>query len=215
MAKFLLIDHSLRDAGGHHYDYAVQVLGAAEQAGLDVYLATHREFAGNESLPRPWPTLPLFAHDTYSRHCQYFANPYTGPADTFWQLARRSWLRTWQAGRRAAMASTRHRHQRQFATACRQLFRSVDLKPGDHVFLSTLSEFDLQGLAECLQGWPGFPDVNWHLQFHFGVFEGRDPEFAAQAERAAKMRTQLSDSLQRLARHRISLYSTTRLSYWV
>lgn len=32
MPKFVLIDHSIVDMGGHYYEYAARVLGAAEAA---------------------------------------------------------------------------------------------------------------------------------------------------------------------------------------
>jgi hypothetical protein len=43
-AKFPLIDHSLKAIGGHHYDYALHILQAAEQVGFEIHLATHRGF---------------------------------------------------------------------------------------------------------------------------------------------------------------------------
>ena len=46
MRQFVLIDQSIRDLTGHHYEYAVHVLGAAEKAGYQPILATNREFTG-------------------------------------------------------------------------------------------------------------------------------------------------------------------------
>lgn len=43
MFKFVLIDQSLTDVGGHHYEYARRVLGAAEAAGYQPVLATNRK----------------------------------------------------------------------------------------------------------------------------------------------------------------------------
>ena len=39
MPKLYLIDHSLKGVGGHHFEYAVQVLEAAERAGYEPILA--------------------------------------------------------------------------------------------------------------------------------------------------------------------------------
>ena len=46
MRQFVLIDQSIRGLTGHHYEYAVHVLGAAEKAGYQPILATNREFTG-------------------------------------------------------------------------------------------------------------------------------------------------------------------------
>ncbi|HJT30633.1 MAG TPA: hypothetical protein VJ783_01105 [Pirellulales bacterium] len=43
MFKFVLIDQSLTDVGGHHYEYARRVLGAAESAGYQPVLAANRK----------------------------------------------------------------------------------------------------------------------------------------------------------------------------
>lgn len=209
MAKFLLIDHSLRNAGGHHYEYAVQVLHAADSAGYEIYLATHRQFQGQGKLPGHWQTFPLFARDTYSPHCLYFCEKYSVPASSFFQMFRQSLNLPLRGVRRVIASSSRQRHQRQFTDACRELFQRVSLKEGDHAFLPTMSEFDLAGLVPCLLERPEAQQVNWHLQFHFDVFEGRDPEYAAQSHRGAAMREEFAKLLPQLSAHRTHFYNTT------
>ena len=34
----ILAEQSLRSLGGHHFEYATEILGAAEQAGMDMLL---------------------------------------------------------------------------------------------------------------------------------------------------------------------------------
>jgi hypothetical protein len=41
--RFILIDQSIQHLGGHHYEYAVRVLEAAERAGLEPILVTNRQ----------------------------------------------------------------------------------------------------------------------------------------------------------------------------
>lgn len=60
MAKFILIDQSIVDLGGHHYEYAVRVLEAAKAAGYSPVLATNRKFAATTALP--WPTIPEYRY---------------------------------------------------------------------------------------------------------------------------------------------------------
>lgn len=57
MQRFILVDHSITGLAGHHYEYAVHVLRAAEQAGYDPVLVTNRRFREKDL---PWQVLPLF-----------------------------------------------------------------------------------------------------------------------------------------------------------
>ncbi len=63
MAKFVLIDHSIRGIGGHYYEYAIHVLQAAQRAGYDSVLVTNRQFEIPADEGAPWPVLPLFRYD--------------------------------------------------------------------------------------------------------------------------------------------------------
>ncbi|MCH8342449.1 MAG: glycosyltransferase [Planctomycetes bacterium] len=49
MPKFILIDQSLTDVVGHHYEYACRVLEAARELGYRPILATHRRYQGTET----------------------------------------------------------------------------------------------------------------------------------------------------------------------
>jgi hypothetical protein len=57
MQRFILVDHSISGLAGHHYEYAVHVLRAAQTAGYDPVLVTNRKFRETEL---PWKTLPLY-----------------------------------------------------------------------------------------------------------------------------------------------------------
>jgi hypothetical protein len=60
VSRFVLIDHSIADLGGHYYEYAVRVLEAAEDMGFEPVLAVNRQF----SLPREhaWRIYPVYQH---------------------------------------------------------------------------------------------------------------------------------------------------------
>jgi glycosyltransferase involved in cell wall biosynthesis len=64
--RFILIDHSIRGYGGHHYEYAVHVLSAAREAGFETILAVNRAFdastdtAGGDA--PPWRIVPVYEH---------------------------------------------------------------------------------------------------------------------------------------------------------
>lgn len=202
MPRFILLDHSLRDTGGHHYPYAVSVLQAAESAGFAPALGTHRDFSAASGLPPHWPLHAVFLDVSYSRH-------------TLDTQARQS-----QRGRLHSLTGAlltrwrqhqRRRHIERFAKACAEFFRRVPLTEGDVVFLPTASELDLHGLAAFVAAVPDLPAVHWHAQLHFGIH--REPEWrrsdAAGKAAAAAMRSSLQDVLERCRGIRLSLWCTT------
>jgi hypothetical protein len=72
MPRFIVLDHSLKRAGGHHFDYDLQVLRAAAELGCEPVLIGHRRFGGHASLPRDCSVLPVFRHDTYNEYTIFF-----------------------------------------------------------------------------------------------------------------------------------------------
>jgi hypothetical protein len=199
MQKFVLVDHSLKDLGGHYYTYASCVLAAAERAGFQPMLATHRDFHEFDALPRTWTAHAVFRDKSHSHRMLDAAAPPRGILAQWWERMRS--VRRAREGLRIATG---------FAADCVSLFERVTLRPGDHVFLATASELDLDGLTRFLQSAsPDYRDVDWHLQFHLGVFEGREPDYPAQSTRRQAMRTAFAQALQRVPEHRIRLYCTT------
>ncbi|MGB8691996.1 MAG: hypothetical protein WCD08_00620 [Steroidobacteraceae bacterium] len=200
--KFVLVDHSLRNLGGHHYPYAYSVLQAAQRAGWQAVLVTNRKFRERQALPADWQVLAIFDHPSYSRHT----------LDTQAQSAGRPrrllagwWLKL------AALWGERARTRliAAFAANCRELFDRAGPGAGDLIFFATTSELDLAGLSSFLAGSRAGLDLSWHLQFHFGVFYGREPDYAAQGAAAGRMRTALSAALQPLAAWNLQCYCTT------
>ncbi len=84
MKQFILVDHSIRDLAGHHYEYAVHVLEAAGRAGYTPILVTNRKF--QEQLSVPWKVLPLYEFGFWTE-----ARPSRATAWTKW-LQRRWFL---------------------------------------------------------------------------------------------------------------------------
>ncbi|HEV7432509.1 MAG TPA: hypothetical protein VGN77_05655, partial [Steroidobacteraceae bacterium] len=140
MPKFVLIDHSLKDLGGHHYPYAYNVLAAAQRAGWRPVLVTHRRFAQQAALPPEWRVHALFGHESYSRYTldtqSHLAARAPSPLQQSWQR-----VRAWWALR------IRKRLAERFARDCARLFKLEPVGPGDQIFLTTISELDLAGLT--------------------------------------------------------------------
>lgn len=202
MRRFILLDHSLRDTGGHHYPYAVSVLQAAESVGFAPALGTHRDFSAAGALPSHWPLHAVFPDVSYSRHTldTQARQPQRGRLHSLTGALRTRWRQ-----------HQRRRHIERFAKACAEFFRRVPLTEGDVVFLPTASELDLHGLAAFVAAMPNLPAVHWHAQLHFGIH--REPEWrraqAADKAAAAAMQASLRDVLERCRAIRLSLWCTT------
>lgn len=197
--KFILIDHSMRDLGGHYYTYASCVLPAAERAGFQPVLAMHREFRDLPALPPSWQSYPVFRNKSYSQR-YVEAGSANGTLGGWWSRTRSKW----HARERTRLAES-------FAEDCATLWSKVTLEPGDQVFFASASEIDLEGLAIFLQDAPAkYRQIHWHLQIHLGIFEGRDPDYADQSARRDFMRGIFLHALKRIPEHYIHFYCTTR-----
>lgn len=208
-APFVLIDHSLASPGGHHYEYALHVLQEAERAGYRPVLAAQRTFR-RVDCPTSWQVLPLFRFDTYAPYSSFVGRSLRRPFDVVPIPGARDFgplepLRRWWHG------VDRRRRGRDFTDACRTLFRHVPFQPGMHVFVPTLNEFDFGHLVEFLASEPASVQVPWHLQFHFGLLDGRPPEFSdpQQQRRLAVLSDQFAANMARVPRHRLTFWSTT------
>lgn len=197
--KFVLIDHSMRDLGGHYYTYASCVLPAAERAGLQPVLAMHRDFRDLAALPPSWQSHAVFHNKSYSQRYIDTGSSH-GSLGAWWARTRRKW----HARERLRLAES-------FAGDCATLFDKIQLADGDHVFFASASEIDLDGLAMFLRRAPEeYRRIHWHLQFHLGIFEGRDPDYGGQFPRREFMREIFLHALARIPKHHIHLYCTTR-----
>ena len=189
----------MKDLGGHYYTYASCVLPAAERAGLRPVLAMHRDFRDLGALPPSWQSHAIFRNKSYSQR-YVDAGSTRGIFGGWWARTRSKWR-----------ARERERLADSFAEDCATLLTKVALADGDHVFFASASEIDLEGLAKFLQAGPAqYRRIHWHLQFHLGIFEGRDPDYAEQSPRREFMREIFLHALARVPDHHIHLYCTTR-----
>lgn len=202
MRKLVLIDHSLQDLRGHHFPYAASVVQAATAAQLEVVLATHRDFSAPRELADRVAVHALFPAPSYSTHTLDTQSPRRS-ANSLGRAGLLTWLRSLRASRARALLRA------SFAQAVAQLFARVPLADGDIVFFTTASELDLAGLADYVAATALPARVQWHLQFHFGVFHGREPQYPSQSSTADAMRTSLSSSLERLTGKALHFWCTT------
>jgi hypothetical protein len=206
--KLYLIDHSLTNIGGHHFDSARLLLQAAIELGLEPVLAANRRLRDREGLPANLTILPLFQHTVYSRSSATAgsADLPSDPLETlpvrqnvnWWSRLSENWTLWWQ--RQQALS---------FAAACRAVFCQVPPAPGDQVFIPTLSEFDLVGLSEFLRTDGNATPCEWHLQFHYPFLKGPAASFGAQSARQLAMRAHFSSIASRAGQTQWHFYAPT------
>ena len=202
MTKFILIDHSLQSVGGHHFEYDLHVLRAAERAGFDIWLAANRKFRDADKLPEHWKVRALYQFTTYSRH-RVSAELNRGPDIASAWIAER-FKRWWTAHRREQRGLA-------FARDTANLFDGIRLEPGDQVFVPTLSELDLLGLAHYLAHDARTRRVDWHLQFHYPIFAGCEADYASQEARIERLQQVYQQAVTLAPHHRLYFYTTTEL----
>ncbi len=221
MPTFLHVDPSLGGIGGHEFDCAMNILRAAETAGYSVALAANRRFRGGPSLPAHWPVYSVFPHSPHAKRDALHALRLEGPAvcegnATGPDSGPTQQLRQWRLRgsnllslpRYLRMARCRAR-VRGFAAGCRRLFNSMPLQPGTEVYLATVSELDLLGLAEYVAGEPRCRLARWHLQFHDDFLEDCPSDEAHLEERWAAVRGRFEYAVSRMAGNRLHFYCPT------
>jgi hypothetical protein len=146
LSRLLVVDQSLKDYSGHHHDYSRVVIETARRAGIGVALACHRAFPGVELAGAP--VVGRFSGDRNE----------AGRAGLH-ALARKAVVGMPEKARHLAMRGL-HRLADQarppvpaprFARELFAIIVNANLGATDHVFVHTLGESELLGLAEALR----------------------------------------------------------------
>lgn len=217
MSKFILIDHSLAGHGGHHYECARLILLAAESAGLQTATATHVDFQPNAGWPVVGSVSPTFHLNAYTKQAVITGSAET-PVDPYrprssLRHVAHWWRRpsVWHESLRIALRMRRLRRRiHREIEALGRFWRAIDVRPGDQVFLQTVSDFDLHWICRFLAATPSTRDNVWHLQFHNNFLRGRESDYASQSKQLEAMRDHFQSLLALVPKHRLHLYCTTQ-----
>ena len=199
LPRFVLLDNSLIEVGGHFLKHAVCLLKAAALADLQPVLATNRAFEQREAVPPGWLVYPIFRYTALDPYSSFSAQPEKGIAAqsrTGLPLFLKHCL-----GRRKRIRS--------FAASCDRLFGEIGLEQDDHVCLPFCTELSLLGVLKYLNRCPDAANATWHLYYHSSCLQGRPADWAAQERQANVMKQALRQAEQLAEQGRLRFYATT------
>jgi len=211
--KFIVLDHSLRFVGGHYFEYALQMLRAAEREGWQPALGAHWDLGEQPELLRNWEIYRSFRGSNYasilhklyrSRRQLAAAQRESGPRA--WGKVARYRLDRWRYKRRY------QRLKQNYAASLDEIWNGCRVKPGDQMFLATTMPLDMAGLADWARRNSAAREVDWHLQIHFPLID-TETWYAHSSRQFGKLLLDapemLQDLLRVLPRDRVHLYATT------
>ena len=221
VANLYIIDQSLKISGGHHLDYARCIALAGQAQGFQTTLGAHRSFTpevwqaatGNTGADDSTIIRSVF-RDTVYQADSYLAGlqktTRSRSADAISPAPKSNFLKRLKHGLQILL----HRRRRnlianRFATGCAAFFEGIKLNEGDQVFLTGVSELELNGLATFLAANPETTKAKWHLQFHFNLFDGRPDEYPAQRNISNAVAASFMSALKNLSFHSIDFYTTS------
>ncbi len=173
MPRFVLIDHSLVDYSGHHFEYAQAVLNAAAEAGYEPILAANRRFKSN--VREAWPVFPSYKYGIWLHQGPRWQQRLHASLASARRISRHIGRRTDDAtGNRSAAERRRGgfvrnciqaERSRQFVRDSSRLVQKLRLGAGDIALFSTVS---LEEFAALRRAWPfAGPSsaARWHFLF--------------------------------------------------
>ena len=221
MANLYIIDHSLKVSGGHHLDYARCIALAGQEQGFQTTVGAHRSFTAeawqtavagpgtdDSTIIRPVFRDTVYQADSYLAGLQKATRSQS--ANAIVNPPKMGWLKRLKSG----ASSVLHQRRRKlvalrFAAGCTEFFNGVELQAGDQVFLTGISELELNGLAVFFQANQATTKAKWHLQFHFNLFDGRPDEYSAQRPIAKAISASMLEALRELNHHSVNFYTTS------
>jgi hypothetical protein len=183
--RFILVDHSIRDRGGHHLEYASHMLDAAKLDGYEPLLVTNKRFPIAHGVDSP-RTLRVFGPTCYD-----FMR-----IDARVHGAQRPHAPAWWIDRLRLELM-----KRTFVRGVRRLLDLLRVDSGDLVFFSTVTPIELIELAGLSRTHPAFADASMHAMLHFPLHDGHCPPLEQRADVTRGLRTLAAAPRTRIAIH--------------
>jgi glycosyltransferase involved in cell wall biosynthesis len=164
ITKLLIVDQSLRDLNGHHFEYDISVAAAAIGMGISALIAAHE--GCDPSLRAAGATITPYFHRAWDdvhqgrfvRAVRQVLTPLPGPirAAVIWTGSR---VKVALGGAGTSEASSR-RSLPSFGTELAALIDAEDLAVTDHVLVHTLSLAELHALTAALEPRGKLPTIH-------------------------------------------------------
>lgn len=174
--QFVLIDHSIEDAAGHHLEYARRVLGAAKAEGFRTVLAVNRR-AKLLDCPEADSVFKSFSQTCWEMHAQPVHRTLVG-----------------FALRRDALTADPFKVAR-FTTDLAALILEAEMTEADIVFVPTLGGAEALAISAYSSS-GGAKPLQWHLLFRRDVA----PLASLAKPRETIVRWRIQSALARAAR---------------
>jgi hypothetical protein len=178
MPKFILIDRSLKDAGGHFFETALHTLRAAEERGYRPVLAANVSFRRAALLPPGWELhTPFRFHVFHARRAAIVrlraraAQRRSAEPRGLRGWFSSGWIRLRDEFLRVRLEARQRRVIEDFASGVALVFRRSRVVSGDQVFVPTASATDVEALARFFRDEPAAGQAGWHLQFQFPLYD--------------------------------------------
>ncbi|HTI51568.1 MAG TPA: glycosyltransferase [Planctomycetaceae bacterium] len=203
MSRFILADQSLVNTGGHHYEFAHNVLSAARERGDTPVLASHRDSPLTHC--GPWPVRPtyrdgLWTHQAGNRGLKGLSYAVSALRRGGWfaeplaELAARG-RDVWRASR--------------FAGDTRRLLQALAVTAGDLVFIPNATLTEVFAITQLLHDFPAARRASWHLEFHIHIFPRGARHSAAKFSAARELQAALHELRNAAESARLCLYTDT------
>jgi hypothetical protein len=240
LARLFIIDHSLKSPGGHHLDYTLQLAIAAQSQSIETVVATHQRFRSKELFPSGVEVRNCFRESTYSRFSDFFgvasicdqggvgkqdaspnhaSIPSNSNSDPHGNNSNSEPIHRWNSLISKWVAPVKRWYREQsrnlianrIAQDLQTCLAKEKWRESDHVMFTTLSDIDLLGLKQFLLSNPAASLAQFHLQFHFPIFDGRPAEYGQQNDRFNLARLHCSEFVKSLEKFQLKFYCTSDL----
>jgi len=169
MTKFILVDNSIIDSSGHHYQYAVHCLIAARDLGYEPILAINKN---NNMAKVPWKVFGVYSstfwmYDKYEpviMKLYHKLEKINSKILNFVILGGFGYFLIKKLLDKKKIA--------EFAKDTQELIKQIDLENGDIIFLPTSGLVEMFGILRCAKMNPSCKKASWHFLFRRSMHTG-------------------------------------------
>ncbi len=180
--RLFLIDQSLKDQSGHHFDYVNCLVKDAKRRAIPVVVGANREFSPAGAWEPDVTVRSTFSNTTYSPLSMLYGmqkmtrSPYRGlanpPRGNFAAIKR--WYQNRVLAKRDEKLTA---FENELLGDLNSFFGQTQVGAGDHLLFVTVSEIELHAIARFIEKSQVDRGATWHFQMHFDLVDPAKDEF--------------------------------------